>query len=394
MKEKPPSHPFLLGAVTLLLLACSLPLLESCTPEGSWDIIGHNLFLLEKPEWHRRIKLSVDNSSGTETLADFPVLVSLDSSRIDYGECLPEGADLQFRALDGETVLPHEIDTWNPLGTSSIWVRLAEIPAGSTDTYFYLYYNSITPPEEPAPGAVWNDDYVGVWHLNEPGGADGSTYSDSTYNRLDAEGGVGSRTSPAGTGGKIGRGQDFSGMDTHRIDLPGSPLLDDLGPVTFSFWVYDYGAAAVGSERIIHKNRLDIRNGEQGGNPTLVFERTFSMNNLFKAFMNPWTYDTWDYVTLTWIGSDDEDDVLLYSNVPPPLGDFNRNDGIGTIETDSISNLTLGNTFWESSDNFNGIIDELRISSVVRSAAWVDAQHRSMTDTMLTYSAPEEITAR
>ena len=383
-----------LGAVLVFLLVCSLPFLQSCSPEGSWDIIRHNVYILQEPEWNRRIKLTVDNSSGAEALVDFPVLVTLDSSRIDYADCLAGGSDIQFRAADGETVLPHEIDIWNPLGTSSIWVRLPEIPAASADMYFYLYYDSITPPEEPESGAVWNDSYVGVWHFNEPGGADGTIYADSTVYGLHAEGGVGSRTSPAGVGGQIGKGQDFSGEETHRIDLPGSVLLDDLGPVTFSFWVYDYGTAAVGSERLIHKNRVDIRNGEQGGNPTLVFERTFSGDNLFKAYMNPWAYGTWDYVVLTWTGSDDKDDVLLYSNVPPPLGDFNRDDGDGIIETDSILNFTLGNTVWESDDNFNGIIDEFRISRVVRSAQWVDAQHRSMTDSLLTYSAPEEIRAR
>jgi hypothetical protein len=393
MSRKRLAHPLILGKVLFLLLSCFFPLLQGCTPEGSWDLIGYNMFLLEQPEWHRRMKLTVDNSSGTETLIGFPVLVTLDSSRIDYRDCLPDGSDLQFRASDGTTVIPHEIDTWDSVGTSSIWVRLRSIPAGSTDTYFFLYYDSITPPEEPEPGAVWDADYLGVWHLNEPGGVEGTVYADSTANGLHAEGGLGSRTCPVGTGGKIGGGQDFSGEETHRIDLPDSPLLEDLGPVSFSFWIYDNGLPALGAERIIHKNRLDIRNGQQAGQPTLIFERSFTTTNLFKAYLNPWAYGTWHYITLTWSGSNLENDIILYSD-GSPLGDFNRNDGNGTIQTDGVSRYTVGNSSWDSNDNLNGILDELRISKIVRSAGWVDAQYRSMTDAMLDYSPPEEIRAR
>jgi hypothetical protein len=35
---------------------------------------------------------------------------------------------------------------------------------------------------------------------------------------------------------------------------------------------------------------------------------------------------------------------------------------------------------------FNGTIDEVRISSVARSAAWMAAQYQSQTDTFLTFS--------
>ena len=36
-----------------------------------------------------------------------------------------------------------------------------------------------------------------------------------------------------------------------------------------------------------------------------------------------------------------------------------------------------------------GMIDEVRISNVVRSTLWIDAQHASMTDALITYG-PEE----
>jgi len=39
-------------------------------------------------------------------------------------------------------------------------------------------------------------------------------------------------------------------------------------------------------------------------------------------------------------------------------------------------------TFWK------GLIDELRISNVARSATWITAQQRAVNDTYITYTAP------
>ena len=61
---------------------------------------------------------------------------------------------------------------------------------------------------------------------------------------------------------------------------------------------------------------------------------------------------------------------------------------------DTPDRSAVGNTSWDSTAGFEGILDELRISKVVRTAEWIDAQYRSMTDTLLIYSAPEKIQAR
>ena len=41
--------------------------------------------------------------------------------------------------------------------------------------------------------------------------------------------------------------------------------------------------------------------------------------------------------------------------------------------------------------NFMGDIDEVRISNVARSADWIAAQHRSMTDSFVTFGVPQEL---
>ena len=71
--------------------------------------------------------LTVDGYKEAATLENFPLLVRISSARISgfsYGLCQADGKDIQFTSPDGETVYPHEIDTWNPNGESLVWVNV------------------------------------------------------------------------------------------------------------------------------------------------------------------------------------------------------------------------------------------------------------------------------
>ena len=68
-------------------------------------------------------------------LQNFPVLVRLQAGQpegFSYGNCRSDGTDIFFMDSDG-TVIPHEIDTWNPNGESCIWVKL---PTMNSETSF------------------------------------------------------------------------------------------------------------------------------------------------------------------------------------------------------------------------------------------------------------------
>ena len=129
-------------------------------------------------------KLQVAGYTGTETLANFPVLVRISTSLGDFQYSRmrsSKGGDLAFFALDG-TRLASEVDTWTTSGTSLVWVRLPSMAQG---TQFYMCYRLTdelaaldTWVENPNP---WGD-YVGVWHLKEEGR--NPTINDSTTNEL------------------------------------------------------------------------------------------------------------------------------------------------------------------------------------------------------------------
>ena len=119
--------------------------------------------------------------TATETLTDFPALVKLAKGQplgFDPADCAAGGADLLFTDEDGN-FLSYEIDTWDPEGTSFVWVSVPELSAG---TSVALYWKDIGQrvAQGNAPVRVWKD-YIGVWHLNEQSG----TAIDATGHGLD-----------------------------------------------------------------------------------------------------------------------------------------------------------------------------------------------------------------
>ncbi len=115
-----------------------------------------------------------------EPVADFPVLVRLSKELIpdfSYDDfLLPNGGDLRFADEHG-TALPFEIESWNPSGTSLVWVQ---VPLLTDYTVICAHWGNATP--DAAPDGMWKD-YVGVYHLDTID-EDGVT-PDSTANGFD-----------------------------------------------------------------------------------------------------------------------------------------------------------------------------------------------------------------
>src|SRR5262245_12105416 len=161
------------------------------------------------PQWSRRVKLSLDNASG-EALADFPLLVTLDSNRIDYADTLDDGADIRFVADDGLTVLPHEIERWNETGTSHVWVGVAAIPAMSDSGFVTMYYGNAAALFDEDASGIWETTFAAVYHLSDDPGAPGGKIADSTGHLLDGVA-VG-LTAADQAAGQVGGGLHFNGM--------------------------------------------------------------------------------------------------------------------------------------------------------------------------------------
>lgn len=77
---------------------------------------------IDRSNYKHNMSIKLTSGKISTTLENFPLLVRLSSARQPYFnplDCAENGADLRF-ALPDDTLLAHEIDTWNISGESFI----------------------------------------------------------------------------------------------------------------------------------------------------------------------------------------------------------------------------------------------------------------------------------
>jgi len=120
------------------------------------------------PDADARQAVTVRNDTAS-AFEDVPVRVDLARTP----DAAPDA--LGFFTLEGES-LPYEVETWNPGGASTVWVRADAIPAHEATT-LWAYYGTQEGADDPA--AVWAEDYALVEHFATSAEA-GDTIEDST----------------------------------------------------------------------------------------------------------------------------------------------------------------------------------------------------------------------
>jgi uncharacterized repeat protein (TIGR01451 family) len=340
-------------------------------------------------DWTRRIKLTFTNTAQTEDLIDFPVLVTLDASRIHYTQTQDAGQDIRFVDPDG-TLLPHEIEAWDETGTSYVWVNVPQINGGSNADYIWMYYGNPDASDRQDPERVWNSSYRMVYHLADGSGPPDMVIEDATANSFD-----GTNRDTAHYDGFIASARDFDGTDDY-IDL-GSDLavLNGVGQATLSAWIRpdvlgsgtrrDIIAISVGGSAPIVDSRATIY--QMRRNVGVVARAPDSQGmKAIDTISNPLTMD-WHYVAavIDYAGNT----IAIYvDGVSQSLSD---SPSFGAPTTSDVNSAVaaLGSEDDGTAYYFNGRIDEARVAATARSSDWVAAQYASMTDGFITYGGQE-----
>uniref|UniRef100_A0A7V3N5V3 DUF2341 domain-containing protein n=1 Tax=candidate division CPR3 bacterium TaxID=2268181 RepID=A0A7V3N5V3_UNCC3 len=326
--------------------------------------------------WLYRKKITIDETKVDADLTDFPVLVKLTSTNFNFSKALSTGYDIRFTSSDGTTLLKYERERHDATNqVAEYWVKIPSV-SGTVNTDFYIYYGNSSASDGADPTNVWDSNFKGVWHLKD---YTTSQVNDSTVNANN--GTKKGANEPIETNGKIAKAQDFDGtddrIDTGTTNLPTSYTANQ----TWEFWI-----------------KFDVVNATQGVYTTSnvidtqsnVGMRIFSDEGALKFGMG-WVTDytivnpsagTWYYIALTrtsageWKG---------YSN------------GINTI-TQTMTNgwQQIASTIGRMNNGaswyyMNGIIDEFRISNVVRSAAWIKASYNSGNESLVSYGSEETV---
>ena len=332
-------------------------------------------------DWLVRQRLVFNNIDQTTALSDFPVLVTLDSSIVDYAALQVDAADLRFVDGDG-TLLDHEIEAWNPSGESRVWVRVPQIDGSSDSDYIWMYYGNAAATSIESPQAVWGANYRAVYHLNDD-------LNDSTSNGVNPN--ASESTSAAGY---IGDGELFDGTDDF-INLGSSAPINNLytGGGTVSAWFNATSFGESDNGRILNKATGENPNpggwnfGITGLFDRVEFEFGFSGGEgRWFAGINSIQLDTWHHVVVSFDSASD-------SNLPTFYVDGQQLSTIGSLfdnpngnaVSDAGQDLAIGNLLNGLTRSFDGTIDEVRLENGIRSADEVAADYLSASNQFISF---------
>jgi hypothetical protein len=329
--------------------------------------------------WAKRRKLTISNLDQATTHTNMPVLVKLNTGRINYSNFRANGEDIRFTLDDHTTVLDHTIEEWNSSGNSFVWVRMPSI-AASSEVEIFMYYDNVAAGDTSNSGNVFTA-YEGVWNMDKSG----ATYVDSSPNARDGSA-VGTVADQAGP---IGNSIYVNGSS--RIDLTYN-LAQILGRTsTLSFWVKttqtgnntDWQAPGItglsgfnaGQDLFYSFLRADGRIGASAGGGTQV-QSNFIIND-----------NSWRHVTVS--RSETTGAIRFYVN---GVLNGNGNSGAGN-QNQAFYCLGATRQLWGGGGYiyFDGSFDSMRMNNTILSDAAVKANFKYQNDTNVTYGQLENL---
>jgi hypothetical protein len=325
--------------------------------------------------WASRMQITFDNSDSAVDLNDFPVLVKLDPTRIDYTKTQGNGEDIRFTDYDDTTLLSYEIESWDSTGESFIWVRVPHITAGSTDEYIYMYYNNPIAPDGQNATDVWDGNFQMVQHFQETAGTINydSTSFNTNLNKV-------SEVLPLSTqNGFLNGAQSYNGTNAFTSGTTSIPLAN--ASFTISGWIRTNLSA----------DRVWFNAGSSTITNQYLHFRSYTNGSLRLGFF--WNdldtpagiiaANTWHFVTATFNHNTKE--RIIYVDGVVAASDTASSNFVGN------TNIYVGNSV--NSQYWLGEIDEVRLSNSPRSGDWVKADYKSMTDTFVTFGEEEAPTS-
>ena len=330
-------------------------------------------------DWNFRKEITIDHTKVNASCVNFPVLISFSSDSNLANNAQDDGDDIAFTDY-GSNQLNHEIEYFDSsIGELVSWVNIPSL-SSTEDTIIYLYYGNPDCDNQENPTGVWDSNFVMVQHLEE---TDSINYDSTSYgNDGTPEGGV----DQYGVG-KIDGADMFDGIDDN-INCGNDSSLSISSMLSVEAWVNFTETGSELWQGIVSKNDY--------------FDWAFAVGGT-QAPGNAVIY-------ISGISGDDSGDVISTSTINDGLwhhiiatcnGYTTRLyvDGIEEANSTTLngvihiseSNLIIGD-YEVRPRNFNGSIDEVRVSNVVRNADWIKTGYNNQFDPATFYSVGVEET--
>jgi hypothetical protein len=335
-------------------------------------------------DWDYRKQITIDPLQVVADETNFPVLVSFSSDADLAAHAQDDHDDILFTSSDGVTKLSHEIEEFNgSTGKLVAWVKL-DI-SGSLDTVLYMYYGNDTVGNQEDINGVWSNGFAAVYHLNNnPGPGNSGDILDSTSNNKHGTAEASMESNDL-VPGQIGNGIDFDGGDDYvwaPDPLDGNTMTISAWIKSFDFsqswhtiaqrddqeseWWYDWQfyARANDTPSINHAVfRVDVDDNDDA-NEEAESDIVLSIN-------------TWYYL----VGTYDSTDLKFY-----------RDGTLRDTDTHAGTIPDSGNDMWiamndEWGEPFEGIIDEVRVSTTPRTASWIETSYHNQFNPVAFYKS-------
>lgn len=357
----------------LFILVSVLVLSQDCLSQSAICSYGYR----------KRITFDPTRVAGPADLTDFPVLINVasDNDLRTTGNSghvsSTNGYDIVFTAADGVTVLNHELTAYTATsGAMQCWVKIPNLST-SINTYIYMYYGNSSATVNPSSSGTWSNGYVGVWH-----------FDNSLNNSTSTTGLNGTNNGSTNTGtAMFNSARSFSSGSSQYIDVtPYNAAYDLTANVCVSAWIR---LTSNGADQKILGNQDNANGGWKFGvfsDNKIEFEIRTSGNSPFLSRSasggTALGTGTWYYV------------VGQYSNA----GDFIDTYLNGSLDRNYSTTASLGasgGTMKFGREPFggaylNGIEDEVRLSSVARSADWITTEYNNQNSPSTFYSISAE----
>ena len=325
---------------------------------------------IDETQFGYKVPITVSGYAGEATLTDFPILVTLATDApagFGHSLCAAGGADIRFADADGNLV-PHEIESWNPSGTSYVWVKVPSL--AGTATALTMYFGADDPSLLPAvaPADVWSQ-YVVVIHggtslTNAVGNAAPAVTAGS-----DKVAGI---ASPGVAGGGI---RKITGNAKGVNVVNPSSALASSQRFSVSGWFKRNGNGyenthILAASRTSKTGTYGFTLKQDGGTYISV---TSKNSNNWTSGEYALADQTWGHVAFTYARGGA---LASYFDGNP---DQTKSSPNSNTENTSDGYWSFG-SYANGSDNYGfvGDMDELRIYDGVASADWIKAEHDSM----------------
>lgn len=333
--------------------------------------------------WGFRKKITINSSQVAGDLENFPVLLNI--TDVDLKDkAQPNGDDITFISFsDNSTQYAHEIESYDPSDGSLIaWVNITRINS-SKDTCFWLYYNNSACSNQENPIGVWDNNFIGVWHLNETDDNSGALRWDSTGHNND--GITVGYDGDESIDGLIDGADDFDGVDDY-INFSHDDSMNTTDSITMEGWFY-HRSGGWTYPRIMDKYpapSIYIRESNEllgwygyidGTSRNFTFVNSSIAENVWSYISVSYSNDT-IHAIKSYVNGSLKDNITSFS---------------GSLST-TINPLLFGNSS-TLERNIDGILDEIRISNIARNRSWIMTTYNVVQNQSLFFSIGNEESA-